>query len=152
MDKAKLINLGISCVQAVLLFDFGWDHCKCVTCMCTTIADTSSTLQSNCLASTPATLCELPTIRVPNRSVVVSSRCFATRYLKLDMKDDPSFDPVPFFEKAIRYMKRCQKHSARMLVHCIAGVSRSVVLVLAFLVKEHHMRLDHAIQQVRVKH
>ena len=65
------------------------------------------------------------------------------------MKDDPTFDAAPFFERSNAFLKRCQGNSASVLVHCIAGVSRSVVLVLAFLVKEHHMRLDHAIQQVR---
>lgn len=70
-------------------------------------------------------------------------------YLHVKVKDDIEANIADHFDPAIRFMRRCRDNGCRCLVHCIAGVSRSVALVLAFLVRVHDMRLDHAIEHVR---
>ena len=45
-------------------------------------------------------------------------------YLKINAVDDPSYDIREDFEAASRFLARAEERGGRVLVHCVAGVSR----------------------------
>lgn len=55
-------------------------------------------------------------------------------YLYIPADDIEHFDLYQYFEKAANFIDRNLPHT-NVLVHCLAGVSRSVTLVIAFLMK-----------------
>ena len=68
---------------------------------------------------------------------------------QLPIKDDPSFDIRPYFDESAAFIDDAVRHSSRILVHCVAGVSRSATLVLAWMMLRKKFRLKQAIKHVR---
>ncbi|XP_069467079.1 dual specificity protein phosphatase 13A-like [Ambystoma mexicanum] len=63
--------------------------------------------------------------------------------------DLPHFDISKYFYSAAEFIhKALNKTGGKVLVHCAAGLSRSATLVLAYLMIQHHLRLDQAIEKV----
>ncbi|XP_022100974.1 dual specificity protein phosphatase 22-like isoform X2 [Acanthaster planci] len=63
-------------------------------------------------------------------------------YLTLNSPDNPTANISQFFHKATEFIHECRIHDGRVLVHCIAGVSRSVTIAVAYLmsVTDHGWR------------
>lgn len=59
-------------------------------------------------------------------------------YLYIPGVDHERFDLSQYFDEAIQFIDRSLKDT-NILVHCMAGVSRSVTFVLAYLMKHHGM-------------
>jgi hypothetical protein len=55
-------------------------------------------------------------------------------YLTFFLKDSQNENIECLFYRAIEFILQCQKSKANVLVHCIQGVSRSVTVVLAFII------------------
>lgn len=55
-------------------------------------------------------------------------------YLFIPAEDADHFDLQQYFNKSSSFIERNIAHT-NVLVHCLAGVSRSVTLVIAFLMK-----------------
>ena len=53
-----------------------------------------------------------------------------------DLLDNEKTDIAATFEESIDFIKTAKEMGGRILVHCIAGVSRSSSVVLAYLMKE----------------
>lgn len=64
-------------------------------------------------------------------------------YHKLELVDSPlqSIDAV--FDKATEFIDN-GNFNGKVLVHCVAGISRSASIVLAYLIRYKYMRLKHA--------
>lgn len=69
---------------------------------------------------------------------------FVTCHLSID--DHPSVDIFQHFEDCHEFINR-----APTLVHCYAGVSRSVTVVLSYLIRYSGMTLEQAIEYCRQK-
>jgi len=67
---------------------------------------------------------------------------------QLPIIDAPGFDIRPFFDEACNFIDDAVRHKSRILVHCVAGVSRSVSCVLAWLMNRQRVRLRAAFKQV----
>ncbi|XP_038070037.1 dual specificity protein phosphatase 22-like [Patiria miniata] len=63
-------------------------------------------------------------------------------YLSLNSADSPTANISQFFHKATEFIHDCRLHEGCVLVHCIAGVSRSVTITVAYLmcVTDHGWR------------
>lgn len=67
--------------------------------------------------------------------------------------DDPAFDMAAVFRDGVAWVRGALQASegAKVLVHCEAGASRSVSVVIAYLVVHEGLGLDGALRAVRSK-
>lgn len=65
--------------------------------------------------------------------------------MRLPLEDDPSTDILPYMNTAVdRINEAIERRNAHVLVHCVAGVSRSATIVIAYLMKYKRMSLKGA--------
>eukprot|EP01059_Diplonema_ambulator_P010889 TRINITY_DN2090_c0_g1_i1.p1 TRINITY_DN2090_c0_g1~~TRINITY_DN2090_c0_g1_i1.p1 ORF type:complete len:433 (+),score=123.39 TRINITY_DN2090_c0_g1_i1:55-1353(+) len=69
--------------------------------------------------------------------------------LLLNVEDITEQDLTPVFDTVDSYIEKARTDGARVLVHCFAGLSRSVTLVCAYLMKKHKMTFKEAITFVK---
>jgi predicted protein tyrosine phosphatase len=72
-------------------------------------------------------------------------------YLKLDLDDDDDEDVAAAFAMAIAFIADAKEGGGLVLVHCVAGMSRSVALVIAWLLYAERMNLRAALDLVRAR-
>ena len=71
-------------------------------------------------------------------------------YLYIPGEDHERFNLSVYFDRCADFIDKVLKET-NVLVHCMAGISRSVSLVLAYLMKYHQMPLKEAFNGVRRK-
>lgn len=75
-----------------------------------------------------------------------------TGYMRVPVKDNREADLDRYFnEVADRIEQESQRAGGVTLVHCVAGVSRSASLCLAYLIKYHRMSLKDAYNHVKAR-
>lgn len=63
-------------------------------------------------------------------------------YLYIPAEDVPDFQLAPYFTKAFEFIDRNLQRTnvffalKKVLVHCMAGISRSVTIVISFLMRK----------------
>ncbi|KAJ6794973.1 putative dual specificity protein phosphatase 1B [Iris pallida] len=72
-------------------------------------------------------------------------------YKKIDVLDTSDTNLKEHFEECFDFIDSARKDGGGVLVHCFAGRSRSVTIILAYLMKKHRMSLSHALELVRSK-
>lgn len=77
-------------------------------------------------------------------------KCDVPLVLYVPAEDHDAYDISKYFNQAVNYIHECLKKT-NILVHCLAGVSRSVSLVLAYLIKHKQMTYEQAYQAVKCK-
>ncbi|XP_039748819.1 dual specificity protein phosphatase Mpk3 isoform X1 [Pararge aegeria] len=70
-------------------------------------------------------------------------------YLKIPIADHWSQNLAVYFPQAIRFIEEAMTARCGVLVHCVAGVSRSVTVTLAYLMQRHRLCLRDAFELVR---
>lgn len=70
-------------------------------------------------------------------------------YLKIPIADHWSQNLAVHFPQAIRFIEEAMSARCGVLVHCVAGVSRSVTVTLAYLMQRHRLSLRDAFELVR---
>lgn len=68
-----------------------------------------------------------------------------------DIVDAPSVDIREYFKESFIFIDECVNNNGRILVHCFAGMSRSVAIVTAYLMKKYNMCAVSALTLVRSK-
>lgn len=68
--------------------------------------------------------------------------------LKLWLDDTEETDLASYLHMAVDYIKMIMGTDGRVLVHCVAGVSRSAAVCLAYLVKHESMTLRQAYEHM----
>lgn len=66
-------------------------------------------------------------------------------------KDLYDYDMAQHFEEAYEFIDRHLKAQHNTLVHCHAGVSRSVTIVVAYFMKKYSWTVDQALSFIRSK-
>ncbi|CAJ0569449.1 unnamed protein product, partial [Mesorhabditis spiculigera] len=66
------------------------------------------------------------------------------RYLRIPVDDNASFNLIQFFPEAISFIEEAEREREGCLVHCLAGISRSVTICLAFLMFTRKCTLEEA--------
>ncbi|XP_050035477.1 dual specificity protein phosphatase 18 [Dermacentor andersoni] len=70
-------------------------------------------------------------------------------FLRVRVDDSPYFDMSVYFDPMSEHIHNVHMRGGRVLVHCMAGASRSPTLCLAYLMKYHRMRLRDAFRYLK---
>jgi protein-tyrosine phosphatase len=71
-------------------------------------------------------------------------------FLYVPAEDHDNFDISKYFTQAANYIHECLQKT-NILVHCLAGVSRSVSLVIAYFIKYRQLTFDQAHHFIKSK-
>lgn len=66
------------------------------------------------------------------------------KFLGVSMDDDCTYDISKDFIQCIEFIKTARKEQKPILIHCMAGVSRSATVTIAYIMKQHNMSLNDA--------
>ncbi|GET89933.1 phopshatase, putative [Leishmania tarentolae] len=72
------------------------------------------------------------------------------KQLVLPVDDFPEQSMVPVFEEAFRFIDEARSHKKGVLIHCFAGLSRSVTIAVAYLMNLKGITRDEALSLVRL--
>ncbi|XP_052810864.1 dual specificity protein phosphatase 14-like isoform X2 [Mya arenaria] len=81
---------------------------------------------------------EIPNLRIPNLECI-----------QIQVEDTPSARLGAYFDRCSDRIHQVHKGGGKTLVHCVAGVSRSASLCMAYLMKYQRMPLDQAYYHVK---
>ncbi|KAH1243744.1 Dual specificity protein phosphatase 1 [Glycine max] len=70
-------------------------------------------------------------------------------YKIIDVVDKDDEDLKQYFNECFDFIDEAKRHDGGVLVHCFAGRSRSVTIVVAYLMKTRGMSFFEALQHVR---
>ncbi|XP_053683243.1 dual specificity protein phosphatase Mpk3 [Sabethes cyaneus] len=73
------------------------------------------------------------------------------KYLQIPITDHWSQDLAGHFPNAIKFIDEARSKGVGVLVHCLAGVSRSVTVTLAYIMFAQTLRLNDAFSLVRAR-
>ncbi|XP_060083321.1 dual specificity protein phosphatase 7-like [Ylistrum balloti] len=71
------------------------------------------------------------------------------KYMQIPVADQLSQNLSAFFPKAIAFIDEAREQKNGVLVHCLAGISRSVTVTVAYLMQKQHMSLNEAYDHVK---
>ncbi|XP_015785951.1 tyrosine-protein phosphatase yvh1 isoform X1 [Tetranychus urticae] len=72
-------------------------------------------------------------------------------YLWIDSEDMPRQDLISYFPTTNEFIEAAVSRKENVLVHCIAGVSRSATIVTAYLMKKKNKPAEECLEKVREK-
>lgn len=67
-----------------------------------------------------------------------------SHFLRIPLNDGHAAKILPFFDVAYRFIEKCRKANSNVLIHCLAGISRSPTLAIAYLMKHRKLKSDEA--------
>lgn len=73
------------------------------------------------------------------------------KYKQVEVLDSEDTNLVQHFEECFSFIDEAKREGCGVLVHCFAGRSRSVTVIVAYLMRTHHMSLSEALELVRSK-
>ena len=70
-------------------------------------------------------------------------------FLGIAATDEPNFLLLPLFESASKYMDEAIESGGKVLVHCVAGVSRSATITIAYIMQRSLLSMMDAFKLVK---
>ncbi|XP_062177157.1 dual specificity protein phosphatase 1 isoform X2 [Alnus glutinosa] len=70
-------------------------------------------------------------------------------YKVINVTDRQETDIKQYFNECFNFIDEAKRLGGGVLVHCFVGRSRSVTIVVAYLMKKHGMSLDQALEHVK---
>ena len=89
------------------------------------------------------------------KSVLIPARCLAQHfkgtisYLQFDLSDNPTSNIAKFFVEGIKFIHDNVTKQKSILVHCMGGVSRSVSMVICYIMFTQRLSFDDAFELVK---
>ncbi|KFB49311.1 AGAP006593-PA-like protein [Anopheles sinensis] len=74
-----------------------------------------------------------------------------TRYLRIPVKDNREANLERYFDEVADMIEKESNAGGVTLVHCVAGISRSATICLAYLMRYHRMTLKDAYNHIKAK-
>lgn len=72
-------------------------------------------------------------------------------YKIIDIPDREDVNIAQYFDECFNFIDEAKRMGGGVLVHCFVGRSRSVTIVVAYLMKKHNMSVSEALDLVRSK-
>ncbi|ARF08391.1 dual specificity phosphatase [Catovirus CTV1] len=85
------------------------------------------------------------------RECIHKKKCENVDYIKIDIDDDPSYDIFSHFDKITDTIHQYLNNNKVVLVHCKYGKSRSVSMIIAYLIKYKNMNFENSLDLVKQK-
>lgn len=76
---------------------------------------------------------------------------FQIDYVKVCIEDSPFANLSYYFDRIADKIEEVRRRGGNTLVHCVAGISRSASLCIAYMMKYKRMPLRKAYQHVKVR-
>ncbi|XP_059632565.1 dual specificity protein phosphatase 1 isoform X2 [Cornus florida] len=70
-------------------------------------------------------------------------------YKIIDVPDRESINIAQYFDECYDFIDEANRMGGGVLVHCFVGKSRSVTMVVAYLMKKHGMNMSRALEHVK---
>ena len=70
-------------------------------------------------------------------------------FLRISINDGHGEKISPYFDVAYRFIEKCRRANTKVLIHCLAGISRSPTLAIAYLMKHLGLKSDDAYRFVK---
>ncbi|XP_055506011.1 dual specificity protein phosphatase 16 [Leucoraja erinacea] len=74
-----------------------------------------------------------------------------THFLRVPVNDSFSEKILPWLNKSVEFIEKAKASNGCVLVHCLAGISRSATIAIAYIMKRMDMSLDEAYRFVKEK-
>ncbi|KFM79889.1 Dual specificity protein phosphatase 16, partial [Stegodyphus mimosarum] len=74
-----------------------------------------------------------------------------SHFLRIPVIDNYSEKLLPHFPKAFQFLDKVKESGGSVLVHCLAGISRSATVAIAYVMKTLKMSSDEAYRYVKAK-
>ncbi|KAL4660299.1 dual specificity protein phosphatase 16 [Arapaima gigas] len=74
-----------------------------------------------------------------------------SHFLRVPVNDSFCEKILPWLDKSVEFIEKVKASNARVLVHCLAGISRSATIAIAYIMKRMDMSLDEAYRFVKEK-
>jgi len=81
------------------------------------------------------------------QSVLIKS----SHFLRIPIDDSHCAKILPYFDTAFKFIEKCHKSNSIVLIHCLAGISRSPTLAIAYVMKYKNINSDEAYRFVKEK-
>ncbi|KAM7256271.1 hypothetical protein ACFE04_012012 [Oxalis oulophora] len=72
-------------------------------------------------------------------------------YKIIEVMDIGSTNLAQYFDECFEFIEGAKRSGGGVLVHCFMGISRSVTVVVAYLMKKHGMSMSQALEIVKTK-
>jgi len=69
-------------------------------------------------------------------------------YLNLTTEDTPGFRIADYFQQTRDFIEHVREQRGKILVHCVAGLNRSVTVIMAWMVCRTGLTLEQAVDRV----
>ncbi|XP_003202587.1 dual specificity protein phosphatase 16 [Meleagris gallopavo] len=74
-----------------------------------------------------------------------------SHFLRVPVSDSFCEKILPWLDKSVDFIEKAKASNGRVLVHCLAGISRSATIAIAYIMKRMDMSLDEAYRFVKEK-
>ncbi|XP_028250121.1 dual specificity protein phosphatase 16 isoform X2 [Parambassis ranga] len=74
-----------------------------------------------------------------------------SHFLRVPVNDSFCEKILPWLDRSVEFIEKAKASNARVLVHCLAGISRSATIAIAYIMKRMGMSLDEAYRFVKEK-
>ncbi|CAN2391259.1 MAP kinase tyrosine/serine/threonine phosphatase activity [Pristimantis euphronides] len=74
-----------------------------------------------------------------------------SHFLRVPVNDSFCEKILPWLDKSVDFIEKAKVSNGRVLVHCLAGISRSATIAIAYIMKRMDMSLDEAYRFVKEK-
>ncbi|XP_044199060.1 dual specificity protein phosphatase 16 [Thunnus albacares] len=74
-----------------------------------------------------------------------------SHFLRVPVNDSFCEKILPWLDRSVEFIEKAKACNARVLVHCLAGISRSATIAIAYIMKRMDMTLDEAYRFVKEK-